>query len=210
MRRSQTLRIDEPITIQEETDSGTLSYITMDRKTENQVTVQIDIDKKKNPPQETTVTMDGEKVYSLFNTVKIGDTKSEPQINLAEYIPSDAVIRPGNIVLKREFRPDGVRVVLDINYEQQREFFEAMNRNYCNIYGWGWVMIPTTRVYYEDWVQKLTDSIVSFSSSTKIFFWVKVEKQIFVQTHKMFKLRSLILKYLGHNDMFHLYLDRAK
>ena len=109
---------DELITIQEETETGTVSNIIMDRRTENQVTVHIDIDKKKNLSQETTVTMDGEKVYSLFNTVKVGDIKSQPQMNLAEYIPSDAVIRPGNIVLKRQFRPDGGRVVLDINYEQ--------------------------------------------------------------------------------------------
>ena len=112
---------DEPITIQEETESGTVAYITMNRKTENQMTVQIDINKKKNLSQETTVTMDGEKVFSLFNTVKIGDTKPEPQIKLAEYIPSDAIIRPGNMVIKREFRPDGGRIILDISYEQQRK-----------------------------------------------------------------------------------------
>ena len=117
--RKSDSKKDEPITIQEETETGTVSNIIMDRRIENKVTVQIDIDKKKNLSQETTVTMDGEKVYSKFNTVKIGDTKPEPQMNLAEYIPSDAVISLGNIALKREFGPDRGRIILDINYEQQ-------------------------------------------------------------------------------------------
>ena len=65
---------EEPNIIQEESQSEAVSSVSVDRKAENQVVVQIDINKRKTLSQETTVTMNGEKVYSLFNTVKIGDT----------------------------------------------------------------------------------------------------------------------------------------
>ena len=58
-------------------------------------------------------------MYFLFNTTSVGVSRAEPQINIGDYLPADTLIRPGNLVFKRKFLPDGDRIVLDITYEQK-------------------------------------------------------------------------------------------
>ncbi|MCG8033576.1 MAG: hypothetical protein JAZ03_15545 [Candidatus Thiodiazotropha taylori] len=92
--------------------------IEKNNREEQQVVVQIDINKRKTLSQEIKVTDNGEKVFSQFNTSKVGGFKSQQEMSLADYLPSNAIIRPGNIVFKNEFTPDGGRVIVNLTYQQ--------------------------------------------------------------------------------------------
>ena len=102
-----------------EEPQGVVSDPSDHQQEENQVIIEIDIEKNKMLSQNIVLTDNGEKLFAQFNTNRVGEHKMESQLNLADYIPQGTVIRPGDLTIKRAFTPNGGSIILDINYKHQ-------------------------------------------------------------------------------------------
>lgn len=55
----------------------------------------------------------------MFNTLNTEGIREEPNINLGDFLPKDAIIRPQNMICKRVLSPDGGKIIFDLKYEIQ-------------------------------------------------------------------------------------------
>ena len=47
-----------------------------------------------------------------------GEPKSEPPMNLGDYLPQGILLRPGDITIRRDFTAKGGMIIMDIDYKQ--------------------------------------------------------------------------------------------
>lgn len=91
--------------------------VNKDRHTEVPVELCFEVKKGKVVSREISVHDDGERVYSIFNTAKVGDIKEDTEIHFGDILPKGAVFKAENISCKMSFLPDGGKVRLGMKYE---------------------------------------------------------------------------------------------
>ena len=69
--------------------------------------------------QKVIVSDNGEKLHSVFDTLKSGDEREEPIINLGNFMSDDMVIKPKDITCKREITKDGGKITIEFKYQSK-------------------------------------------------------------------------------------------
>lgn len=79
--------------------------------------VTVIVKKDINVTQEIIVHDNGEKVQTMWNTLKGKAEKEEPVFNLGSVLPPGAMIKPENVLCKRVITEDGGRISFELKYE---------------------------------------------------------------------------------------------
>ena len=87
---------------------------------QSSATLKVEFLKRKNASSEITVYDEtDDKIFSVFSIKKSTDMKEEPEINLGDILPKDAIIKANDIRLKRVLLPDGGQLTVNIKYDQK-------------------------------------------------------------------------------------------
>ena len=87
---------------------------------QSSATLKVEFLKRKNVSSEITVYDEtDDKIFSVFSIKKSTDMKEEPEINLGDILPKDAIIKANDIRLKRVLLPDGGQLTVNIKYDQK-------------------------------------------------------------------------------------------
>ena len=96
-------------------DMDTKGYL---EQKDNKMFVQVEVKKEKHVSQNIILTDNGETLFSNYYMNRSGEPKSEPPLNLGDYLPRGILLKPGDITLRRKFTANGVIISMDIDYRQ--------------------------------------------------------------------------------------------
>ena len=89
----------------------------MKDRAEKKAEVTVIVKKEGNMTQEIIVRDNGQRVQSMFDTLKRNNEREGPAFHLSSVLPQGTVIKAENMVCKRVITKDGGRITFEVNYD---------------------------------------------------------------------------------------------